>query len=134
MSREALAQVEAAWNDAGQRWDVDALTALYTDDALFFGGRPAHSVGSAQIRSYFASYEGVILSATMKLRDQHIVPLAPGSFLAQGAVDFSFILDGDQHTTSALRTTMLLVEDAGRWKIRQYHFSAMPPAPPLGRS
>lgn len=134
MSHDALAAVQAAWNDAGKDWNVDALTSMYTADALFYGGRPAHSVGTQAIRRYFASYEGVILSATMELVDQHVLSLGEGMFLAQGAVDFSFVLGGNQHTSSRLRTTMLCVRQQGAgWKIRQYHFSPLPPSPPLGR-
>ncbi len=132
--REILARVIAQWNDAGKSWDVEGLTNVYAEDALFFGGRPAHCVGADEIRRYFGSYKGVILSAGMELRDQHVVPLAPGLFLAQGLADFSFILEHGQRTQSQLRSTVLIERRQGDWKIRQYHFSPMPPEPPLGRS
>ena len=33
----ALAAVQAAWNAGAWPWNPDALTAVYTADALFFG-------------------------------------------------------------------------------------------------
>jgi ketosteroid isomerase-like protein len=129
--RRALESVQAAWNHAARHWNPTALAEIYTEDALFFGGRPGHTVGASAIRDYFASYEGVIESATMELVEQHLVELAPRCFLAQGFVDFVFSLTGQRITRSTLRSTLIIVlQDPP--KIRQHHFSASPAAPPLG--
>src|SRR5262245_35298774 len=69
----ALAQVQAAWNAAARNWDPPALTAVYTQDALFFGGRPGHCVGADAILDYFASYAGIIESASLELLEQHVL-------------------------------------------------------------
>jgi uncharacterized protein (TIGR02246 family) len=130
----ALAAVQAAWNAAGQRWDAIALAGIYTEDAVFFGGRPGHSVGLPAIREYFESYVGVIESAALDLIDQHIMKMAPGCYLAQGCGNFSFVLAGGQSTRSLLRTTLVIVAEGERWKIRLHHFSASPATPPLGQS
>lgn len=133
-SRQALEDIEAAWNEAAAAWNPEALAAVYADDALLFGGRPGHAVGATAIRDYFASYMGVILAGTMRLVDQQILSLAPGVFLAQGFVDFAFVLSGNQSTKSFLRTTLVVEMQDGRWRIRQHHFSPTPAAPPLGQS
>lgn len=130
---EAVAAVEAAWNAGGQPWNPPALADIYTSDALFHGGRPSHYVGQVAIRDYFESYRGVIEVATLVMRDQHIRQLAPGIVLAQGFGDFSFVLAGQQATTSLLRTTMVLVWQ-DRWRIQAHHFSPPPPVPPLGNT
>jgi uncharacterized protein (TIGR02246 family) len=132
--RQAIDDVESAWNEAALVWDPEALAAVYADDAMLFGGRPGHAIGAVAIRDYFASYVGVILAGTMRLVDQQILPLAPGVFLAQGFVDFGFVLAGNQSTKSFLRTTLVVVLQDGRWRIRQHHFSPTPAAPPLGQS
>src|SRR6267143_2037809 len=44
-----------------------ALVALYTDDALFYGGRPGHAVGHAKVREYFDSYVGTLAAARLAL-------------------------------------------------------------------
>lgn len=129
--RDALALVQAAWNEAAGRWDPDAFADLYTDDALFYGGRPDHSVGAAAIRGYFASYHDVIETGALELVEQHVVRLAPACFLAQGFGYFSSVLRGKGASRSRLRTTWIIVRQDGRWKIRQHHFSAPPDAPPI---
>jgi uncharacterized protein (TIGR02246 family) len=128
----ALAAVEAAWNAAATPWTAAALTAVYTDDALFFGGRPGHYVGAQAIHGYFASYDGVIASGRMRLVEQEIRVLSPGVVLAQGFVDFAFVLDGPRETRSRLRTTLVLARQVDGWRICQHHFSVAPETPPLG--
>ncbi|MBB5406303.1 uncharacterized protein (TIGR02246 family) [Paraburkholderia sp. HC6.4b] len=128
----ALASVQAAWNVGAQNWDSDALTRVYTKDALFFGGRPGHSVGTDAIRDYFASYQGVIESAALELVEQHLIELGAGCFLAQGYGNFSFTLSGNRMTRSHLRTTLVIVLQDGEWRILQHHFSAKPESPPIG--
>ncbi|BCQ26455.1 nuclear transport factor 2 family protein [Caballeronia sp. NK8] len=131
VARSALAVVQASWNLSARNWDVDALTAVYTDDALFFGGRPGHAVGPRAIREYFASYEGVIESATLELVEQHFIPVTDDCFLAQGFGEFLFVLGGSRVSRSRLRTTLLIVRQQNEWKIRQHHFSASPESPPI---
>lgn len=131
-ARRVLASVEARWNAAGSRWDAPALADIYTEDAVFFGGRPGHFTGRDAIRGYFASYEGVIVSGVMELVEPVILPLADDLFLAQGHADFSFVLAGAQRTRSVLRATLVLARRSGHWLILQHHFSPTPATPPLG--
>ncbi|MDR5752383.1 MULTISPECIES: SgcJ/EcaC family oxidoreductase [unclassified Caballeronia] len=124
--------VETDWNTAGRNWDPAALAALYTEDALFFGGRPAHSIGAKSIRKYFESYVGVIDSCSLELVDQIVIELTSDCVIAQGYGIFCFSLQGKHFTRSRLRTTLALAKEGAFWKIRQHHFSAIPEAPPLG--
>ncbi len=130
--QRALAAVQDAWSKAGSPWNPDALAALYTSDALFFGGRAGHSVGREAVRSYFASYVGVIEQGRMVLADTHYLAIDSDCFLAQGYVDFAFTLSGGRETRSRLRATLLIVRTKDGWRIRQHHFSPTPDAPPLG--
>lgn len=128
---EALFAVENAWNQAAGRWNACALAAVYTPDALFFGGRPGHCTGRAAIREYFASYEGILRSDTISLSELQGVPLAAGCVLAQGFVEFSFELADGECTCSRLRGTFVLQEQGGAWMICQHHVSTSPLVPPL---
>jgi uncharacterized protein (TIGR02246 family) len=130
-ARSVLSKIETAWNAGARSWNPHALTAVYTPDALFFGGRPGHSVGAEAIRGYFASYDGVIESATLDLVEQHLIPLADDCFLAQGFGEFMFALSGGRTSTSRLRTTLVIGLHEGEWRIRQHHFSAEPESPPI---
>ena len=93
-------------------------------------GKPEHSVGAAAIEKYFASYAGFILSGGFELREQEILIIDARSFLAQGFASFRFGLAGGRETILQVRTTLLIAQENG-WKIRSYHFSPIPEAPPL---
>jgi uncharacterized protein (TIGR02246 family) len=130
--QSALANLEAAWNAAAKRFDPAGLVSLYTDNAVFYGGRPGHSVGRLAVRAYFDSYIGEIESAPLRLVDQHLIAIGPDAFVAQGLGEFSFTLSGGRHARSTLRTTLVVVRTDGGWRILQHHFSATPDSPPLG--
>ncbi|MFT3780093.1 MAG: SgcJ/EcaC family oxidoreductase [Ottowia sp.] len=129
----ALAQVVADWNRAGATWDAAALSAVYAEDGLLFGGRPGHAVGRAAIRGYFASYDGVILAGAMRMSGTELRVLPGGCVLAQGMVHFAFTLAGGEQTRSTLRATLVLRQEGDGWRILDHHFSTVPEAPPLGQ-
>lgn len=131
LEADVLREVEAAWNAAARDWNVQAFGALYAPDALFFGGRKGQSVGEAGILAYFASYRGVIESATLALTGQRFMRLARDCFLAQGYGEFTFSLAGNRTSKSRLRTTLVIASIGGAWRIRQHHFSTEPESPPI---
>jgi uncharacterized protein (TIGR02246 family) len=130
--KKTLDEMQNAWNRAAKVWNPEALARLYADDALFYGGRSGHSVGVAAIQAYFASYDGIIQSAVLDLIEQELVQISPESFVSQGLGAFSFVLSGGRKTQSVLRTTLVLSQINGRWKIQLHHFSVTPEVPPLG--
>lgn len=131
---QALKSVQDAWNAAAKIWNPEKLGHLYLEDALFYGGRAGHSVGSDAIKSYFGSYTGLIKSAHLELVEQEIRRLDDSSFVAQGYGDFAFVLEGGISTKSVLRTTLIIVKQDNVLRIRLHHFSVTPAVPPLGQS
>jgi len=131
-SHAIVAAAAEAWSDAGRTWDPAAIARGYTDDAVFFGGRPGLQQGSAGVRAYFDSYVGTITSARLTLRDQQVFRLAPDVILAQGFGHFALGFADGRSTDTVQRTTLVLVRRAGQWKILQHHFSVEPTSPPLG--
>lgn len=121
-----------AWNAAAENWDPHALTEIYTDDAVLFGGLTEHSVGKSQILRYFAFYVGEILSAKLTMHDVEILRTGSAAILVQGYCRFNFVLSGGKETTSDLRATWLIDWTDGATRIRAHHFSPPPSAPPLG--
>ena len=130
--KKTLDDMQNAWNLAAKVWNPEALARLYADDALFYGGRPGHSVGAAAIQAYFASYDGIIQSAVLDLIEQELVQISPESFVSQGLGAFAFVLVGGRQTQSVLRTTLVISKLYGQWKIQLHHFSVTPEVPPLG--
>lgn len=130
--KNVLDAVLKSWNREAGNWSSQHLSSLYTKDALFFGGRTGQSVGGEEITAYFNSYFGVILSANLKLVEQHILSLSDDCIVAQGFGEFDFVLQGNKSTHSRLRTTLVICKVGDEWKIRVHHFSTIPEAPPLG--
>lgn len=130
-AQQALREVLESWNRAAATWDVEGLAALYSDDALMFGGRPGLSVGVGGMRDYFGSYVDALAAAHLELVDQHLMELAPEVCLAQGFGVFKFRRVDGRQTGTTMRTTLVIARRDGRWKIRQHHFSAIPDKPPI---
>lgn len=128
---EALRSVEQGWNAAAEGWDPSALAALYTEDAVFYGGRVGHSVGRGQIQAYFESYVGMFTTVQLALVDQELRVLADGVILAQGVAAFTFGLSSGATSQAELRSTLVLVRRAEGWRILQHHFSPTPAVPPV---
>lgn len=125
-----LALVARQWSAAAAKWNPEALAALYTNDALFFGGRTSHSVGRREVLVYFESYTGMLAGAELSMRDQHVIAIEPRSFLAQGFADIGFTLLDGRRTSGVFRTTWLL-RDAAEPRIQLHHFSPRPEVPPI---
>jgi len=131
-AQAALDQVIADWNVASASWDATGIAATYSEDGMLFGGRPGHFVGRASIREYFASYDGVILSGSMRMSGMVVRELGSGCLLFQGMAHFEFTLAGSRQTQSQLRATLVLNREPDRWRIVDHHFSPIPAEPPLG--
>ena len=127
----ALRAVERDWNAAAEHWDAAGLTALYTEDALFYGGRPGHAVGPAKVREYFDSYIGTLAAARLALVDQELRKLAEGVYLAQGYAAFDFDLVAGGASRAVLRSTLVLTHRPEGWRIARHHFSSPPAEPPI---
>src|SRR6478609_11418678 len=104
-----LRAVERDWNAAAKHWDAAGLAALYTEDALFYGGRPGHAVGHAKVREYFDSYIGTLAAARLALVDQELRKLSEGVYLTQGYARFDFDLTAGGVSSSLLRSTLVLM-------------------------
>lgn len=131
-AQAALDEALAAWNRAAQHWDPDALAATYAQDAVFFGGRPGHSLGRDGVRAYFASYAQLIRSARLQVQDHHLFPITPEVVLVQGYGCFDLALSDGKHARSVLRATLTLRRGSEGWRVLQHHFSSTPEAPPIG--
>jgi len=127
----ALRAVERDWNAAARTWNTAGLAELYTEDAVFYGGRPGHSVGRAQVKAYFDSYAGMFSAVRLALVDQVLRTLGDGTCLAQGYAEFDFAFAAGGSGRAVLRSTLVLVRRPEGWRIMQHHFSATPEAPPI---
>src|SRR4051794_17420913 len=127
----ALRAVERDWNAAAEHWDAAGLAALYTEDALLYGGRPGHAGGNAKGGEYFYSFVGTLAPARLALVDQELRRLGGGIYLAQGYAAFDFDLAAGGVSRAVLRSTLVLTRRPEGWRIAQHHFSSPPSEPPI---
>ena len=130
-AEEILSLAVGRWSDAASPLSPDAIAALYTPDALFFGGRPDHYIGRASVREYFESYRDMLASIKLTIRDAHFAEASDRFLLAQGTADFTFGLVDGRITLASLRATLALRRSDAGWMICLHHFSPPPEVPPV---
>jgi uncharacterized protein (TIGR02246 family) len=123
-------EIARRWSAAASPLDPDKLSALYTRDAMFFGGLPDHYVGREQVKRYFSHYVPILSSIELRLRDMAVLT-ADRLTLGQGFADFTFTLPSGTTTFASLRATLGVVEQDGGWAICLHHFSPPPLVPPV---
>jgi hypothetical protein len=125
-----LRLIESQWNAAAANWDVDALSDIYVEDAVLFGGLPELSVGKIAIRDYFSTYIGTLKSVKMAMVDQRLLEVETQTCVAQGFVDFNFYLCDGKTISTKMRTTWVITVREGEPKLLAHHFSNIPLTPP----
>jgi len=130
LAEQSLRKIESAWNAAAANWDIDALSAIYVDEAMLFGGLPELSVGKVAIREYFATYVGILKSVKMRMVEQTIIQASPDTYVAQGFVDFVFNLVDGKTVNTKMRTTWVIVQRDNQTQLLTHHFSNIPVTPP----
>lgn len=121
-----LAEIQNRWNAAASTWDVEALSRIYGQDALFFGLLPRLYVGRGEIEEYFGSYRDVLEGVSLTLIEQNARMLGPGIVIAQG---FAEILNRRRNGTvaeSRIRSSFVIVKVDNVWQISLHHFSEVP--------
>jgi uncharacterized protein (TIGR02246 family) len=129
--RAVFEQLIGRWNEAASPLAPTALAALYSKQALFFGGLPQQFVGRAGIEAYFRHYSGSLLAMNLSLQDQILSRSPSGALLMQGFAHFHFDLAGQRKAQLKVRATLVLDREDEDWKICLHHFSPPPERPPV---
>lgn len=122
-----LDHIQARWNAAAATWDPKALASIYTNDAVFFGLLPRLYVGRSEIEEYFGSYKLILEKVVLDLVDQNLRPMGRHVFATQG---FGNILNHNYDgtvTRNVVRSSFVIVQQAGGWQIALHHFSELVP-------
>ncbi len=113
------ARVREAWSRAFAARDIEALAALYDEDALFFGSTPDLCLGRDGARAYFST-----LPADVVLDDfpaQETRRTGPDTIVAAGC--WRFLFGGEARP---YRLAWTLARRGGQWLIAAHHASARP--------
>ncbi len=104
------------WKQAIDRHDPEAVAALFTENTIFQGLRPDHSVGRQGVVEYYAS-QPMGLVANFTLLDTRQV--GDDAITGYELVTFDF---EDRPSISGHLTTVF-VRVSGTWLIDHYHVS-----------
>lgn len=104
------------WKDAIDQHDPERVATHFTEDALFQGLRPTHSLGRQGVIDYYAS-QPIGLTADYRILDT--TRLGADAILVYLSVDFGFA----DRPTLPVHLTVVLRQVAGAWLISHYHVS-----------
>lgn len=111
----------AKWSTAFARLDADALSALYSRHALFYGSNPTLYRGRDGVKAYFAGLPGW---KTQSVRFTDVSAEAAGTEVVNMAGTANFAVDDAVLT---VKLTWVLLREDGGWKIVSHHVSAQAP-------
>jgi uncharacterized protein (TIGR02246 family) len=104
------------WKAGIDNHEPEEVASFFTDDALFQGFRPTHSVGHEGVAEYYAS-QPLGLTADYRILDAR--QLADDTVVGYLGVDFGFA----DRPTLPVHLTVILRKAAGTWLISHYHVS-----------
>lgn len=112
----ALENLLAAWAQAIRAHEPDVVASLFTEDAVFQGFDPRHSVGRPGVAAYYEK-QPVGLDPQYRVREIR----AFGQDALLGFADVDFVRPSGEVIPTHL--TLALVRVGDGWLIRQYHVS-----------
>lgn len=105
-----------AWGTAFATRDINALVALYSEDALFFGSTATLYRGRSGVRVYFETLrKDIVLDA---FEPAEISLASAGIIIAAGY--WNFLFDGQLRP---YRLTWTIVREEAEWRIAAHHAS-----------
>jgi uncharacterized protein (TIGR02246 family) len=119
-----IAQATAAWVDAYNSRDAARISALYAEDALFWGTRStAIASRPEQIAAYF---QQSVRNPNLRVAvNEQLVRLYDRVGISAGVYTVTDLKDGREVATPG-RFTFLFEKRAGKWVIVHHHSSRMP--------
>ncbi len=120
-SDDIAAGVIAKWSVAFAKLDPDAMSALYSRHALFYGSNPTLYRGRDGVKSYFA---GLPRWNSNSVGFTDIATSAAGADVVNMAGTANFSVDDAALT---VKITWVIVREDGDWKIVSHHVSSRAP-------
>src|ERR1700759_5101877 len=116
---DVVAGALAKWSDAFARKDWDAMTPVYSKDALFYGSTPPLYKGVDGVKAYFKALPPMV-GATAAFKDLAVVPVGANLINMAGTAVFTIPA---APAPAVFRITQVFVNEDGAWKIVSHHVS-----------
>ena len=113
----------AKWSAGFSTLDADALSALYSQHAFFFGSNPTLYRGRDGVKAYF---EGLPRWRAPRVQFSDVRTDRVNDGLVNMAGIASFFLDGDAPSL-VVKITWVITREEGDWKIACHHVSSQTP-------
>ena len=113
----------ARWSAGFSKLDADALAALYSTSAFFFGSNPTLYRGRDGVKAYFGGLPRW-RAPRVQFSDVRTERVNPDLVNMAGVA--SFFLDSDAPSL-AVKITWVIVREDGDWKIACHHVSSKEP-------
>jgi uncharacterized protein (TIGR02246 family) len=111
------------WSAAFGKLDAEALAALYSKNAFFFGSNPTLYRGRDGVAAYFNALPRW-QSPRVRFTDARAVEV--GSNLINFAATANFFL-GEDVAPLSVKITWVIAQEDGDWKIVSHHVSSRAP-------
>ncbi|MHC2334392.1 YybH family protein [Bradyrhizobium sp. USDA 4454] len=122
-SDDIVSAIMARWSVGFSKLDAEALAALYSQHAFFFGSNPTLYRGREGVKAYF---NGLPRWQRPRVRFAEVRTERVNADLVNMAAIASFFLDGDAPSL-AVKITWVIVREEGNWKIVCHHVSSQTP-------
>jgi len=122
-SDDIASGIIAKWSARFSKLDADALAALYSRSAFFFGSNPKLYRGRDGVKAYFS---GLPRWDAPRVQFSEVRTERVNVDLVNMAGVASFFLDGDAPSL-AVKITWVIVREDGDWKIVCHHVSSQTP-------
>ena len=113
----------ARWSAGFSKLDAEALAALYSQHAVFFGSNPTLYRGRDGVKAYF---NGLPRWHAPRVQFSDVRTAQVNADLVNMAAIASFFLDGDAPSL-AVKITWVIAREDGDWKIACHHVSSQTP-------
>ena len=119
-ANEIASAVITNWSAGFGKLDAEALAALYSKSAFFFGSNPTLYRGRDGVKAYF---DGLPRWSAPRVQFSDVAAERVNSDLVNMAGIASFFLDGDAPSL-AVKITWVIAREDGDWKIACHHVSS----------
>jgi len=122
---EVVSSLSKQWAEAFARQDAEAIAALYSSEAIFYGSTPERRQGPQEIAAYFAAFPpttGLMVEFSNALAS----PISSDVINMACLADFS----ADKMPAQRVRLTWTLVKENQDWKVSMHHASPTDYRPP----
>jgi uncharacterized protein (TIGR02246 family) len=120
---DAVSTIIEKWSAAFRKLDANALAALYSQRALFYGSNPTLYRGNEGVAAYFNALPRW-RAPTVQFTDVTTAQVSPDLINFAGTANFDL---GEEASPLSVKITWVIVREDGDWKIVSHHVSSRTP-------